>query len=119
MKLIYNNNKVKKECCDEKFACKTHGKNVADKILSSVQYLENADELLDIKNFIPFHFELLYKDDKIKKRTYSIRLGAKTGYRLLLCVLDANKEVIYNDSNNSLYSKAVYIEVIKITNHYQ
>lgn len=119
MKLLYSSRKLEKECNDEKIATKLYGKTVAEKILATLQFLESAVNLNDISAYKPFYFEALYKDNKIKEGTYSLRLGAKTGYRLLMYVLDDNENIILNDAENSLYDKAVYLKLVKISNHYE
>lgn len=75
----------------------------------------NAESLMDIANYPPFHFEHLKGD---RKDEWSIRLG-NTGYRVTMipCDNDGN-EIVKGD----ILAKCKMIKIVKVTevsNHYE
>ena len=116
MEILYKNKKVQEECTDIRKATKAFNSNVAEKLISVINYIESAESLMDIRNYAPFHFHQLKND---KKEYCSIYLGKKLGYRLLVIPLlngkPAKPEEIFS-------STAIEIKIIKIeevSNHYE
>ena len=67
---------------------------VKKKLEAAENYMIEADSLMDIANYPPFHFEHLKGD---RKDEWSIRLG-NTGYRVTIIPCDENeKEIIEGD----------------------
>ncbi len=75
----------------------------------------NAEYLMDIANYIPFHFEHLRGD---RKDEWSIRLG-KTGYMVTMIPCDNDgSEIIKGD----ILAQCKMIKIVKVTevsNHYE
>ena len=116
MKINYKSPKLQELCSDIRKATKAFNADVAEKLLSAVEYIKSAESLIYVRNYPPFHFHQLKND---KKGLYSIYLGKKLGYRLLVVPLlngeKATPEEIFG-------SKAVEIKIIKIeevSNHYE
>ena len=85
------------------------------KLLSAENFIINADSLMDIAKYPPFHFEHLKGD---RKDEWSIRLG-NTGYRVTMvpCDNDGN-EIIGGD----ILAQCIMIKIVKVTevsNHYE
>lgn len=75
----------------------------------------NAESLMDVANYPPFHFEHLKGDTKDE---WSIRLG-NTGYRVTMipCDNDGN-EIVEGD----ILAQCKMIKIVKVTevsNHYE
>lgn len=75
----------------------------------------NAESLMDVANYPPFHFEHLKGD---RKDEWSIRLG-NTGYRVTMipCDNDGN-EIVEGD----ILAQCKMIKIVKVTevsNHYE
>ena len=78
-------------------------------------YIDNANSLLDIANYPPFHFERLKGN---RKNEWSIRLG-NTGYRVTMIPCDDDEnEIIEGD----IMAQCKVIKIVKVTevsNHYE
>lgn len=116
MEILYRTKDLKALCKDIRKATKAFNANVAEKLISAINYIESAENLMDIRNYAPFHFHQLKHD---KKEYCSIYLGKKLGYRLLVIPLlngnPATPEEIFS-------STAIEIKIIKIeevSNHYE
>ena len=116
MQINYKSPKLQELCSDMRKATKAFNSDVAEKLLSAVNFIESAENLLDVRNYPPFRFHQLKND---KKGLCSIYLGKKLGYRLLVIPLlngeKATPEEIFG-------LKAVEIKIIKIeevSNHYE
>ena len=78
MQILYKNDAAKKQFCSE---CKKkwrYPEQVKKKLESAENFILNAESLMDIASYIPFHFEHLKGN---RKDEWSIRLG-NTGYRV-------------------------------------
>lgn len=85
--------------------------------LQSVEvFIQNADSLQDIVNYPPYHFHSLKGN---RKEEWSIYLGRKAGYRVILIPCDEDQnEIVEGD----IISKCKSIKIVKITevsNHYE
>ena len=116
MKIIYKTKKLQEECQDIRKATKAFNSNVAEKLISAINYIESAESLIDVRNYPPFHFHQLKFD---KKEYCSIYLGKKLGYRLLVIPLLNGKPAT---SEEIFSSTAIEIKIVKIeevSNHYE
>ena len=88
---------------------------VKKKLEAAENYMINAESLMDIANYIPFHFEHL---KGTRNKEWSIRLG-NTGYRVTMIPCDdAGIEIIEGD----ILAQCRIIKVVKVTevsNHYE
>ena len=115
MEILYKNNKVEKLCTDYKFAKKELGLEVSEKLFAALNFIENANNLMDIRQYRPFN---LHKLTGYLNGIYSIYLGRKTGYRLEIIPLNKDKNVI--ESNDmSIYIVCVCIKIERVSNHYE
>lgn len=101
-----------------KKATKQYGKQVAEKLFSTINYIESSANLIDIRNYPPFHFEDLKGN---RAGEYSISLGRKLGFRLILKPL--SKSETFCD-NTQVYNDAAAIEIVvvqleEVSNHYE
>ena len=102
-------------CTNEKEAFKKLGKEVAIKLFAVINLLENAVNLKDILVLPQYNLHILRGD---LKGRYSIYLGRKTGFRLILIPLDENEDVI-ECSDMSVYTIAVCVEILEVSKHYE
>ena len=116
MEIMYRSQQLKAICKDIRKATKAFNFNVAEKLIATINYIESAESLVDIRNYPSFHFHQLKHN---KKEYCSIYLGKKLGYRLLVIPLlngePAKPEEIFS-------SKAIEIKIMKIeevSNHYE
>lgn len=115
MKVLYKTKKVEKLCTNEKHAIKELGKTVADKLLAAINILEVSENLKDILDFSIYHLHALRGN---LEGIFSMYLGKKTGYRLLLTPLDENMQVIDRE-DMSFYTTAVCVEIVEVSKHYE
>ena len=112
---MYKNDTAKKQFCSEYKKKWRYPEQVKKKLLSAENFIINADSLMDIAKYPPFHFEHLKGD---RKAEWSIRLG-NTGYRdtMAPCYNDGN-EIIGGD----ILAQCKMIKIVKVTevsNHYE
>lgn len=115
MQIEYKSETLKEICTDIRKATRKYNKIVAEKLMSAIIFIEASESLIDVRNYPPFKFHLLIGD---KKGLYSIDLGRKLGYRILVKPLLNGQEAT---STDIFSNKAVEIKIIKVeevTNHY-
>lgn len=118
MEIRYKTARLKSICQDSKKATKEYGKLVTEKLLSTINYIESSTSLIDVRCYPPFHFEPLKGN---RAGEYSISLGRKLGFRLILKPLNGNGTVC---SNIQIYNDAAAIEIVvvqfeEVSNHYE
>ena len=115
MTIIYRNKKIEKVCKNIKEAIKKYGNEVTKKLYATLNIIEASKNLKDLLGFPQYNLHALKGDlDGI----YSIYLGKKSGYRLLIIPLDENKKhIVCNDM--SIYVVAVCVEILEISKHYE
>lgn len=118
MEIRYKTDKLKTTCQDLKKAKKQYGNLVAEKLFSCINYIESAKNLIDIKNYPPFHFEDLKGN---RRGEYSISLGRKLGFRLILKPMNNNGTFC---DNLQVYNDAAAIDIVvvqfeEVSNHYE
>jgi plasmid maintenance system killer protein len=75
----------------------------------------NADSLMDVANYLPFHFERLRGD---RKDEWSIRLG-NTGYRVTMIPCDENENEILEGDILANCKMIKIVKVTEVSNHYE
>ena len=90
MKILYNNSTAEKQFCSKYKKKWRYPEQVKKKLEAAENYIHNADSLMDIANFLPFHFEHLKGN---RKEEWSIRLG-NTGYRVTMIPCDDDENEI-------------------------
>ena len=78
-------------------------------------FILNAESLMDVANYPPFHFEHLKGD---RKDEWSIRLG-NTGYRVTMIPCDNDGNEI---TEGDILAQCKMIKIVKVTevsNHYE
>lgn len=115
MQILYKNETVKKQFCSNYKKQWRYPEQVKKKLESAENFILNVESLMDIANYIPFHFEHLRGD---RKDEWSIRLG-KTGYRVTMIPCDNDgSEIIKGD----ILAQCKMIKIVKVTevsNHYE
>ena len=117
MQIEYKKDSLKSICTDFNKATKKYNILVAEKLIATINYIENAATLIDVRNYAPFNFHDLKGN---KEGLYAIDLGRKLGYRLIV------KPFLINCSpaqiTDIFSSNAINIKIIKIeevSNHYE
>jgi plasmid maintenance system killer protein len=115
MTILYKNKTAKEQFCSEYKKKWRYPDQVKKKLEAAENFIRNSDSLMDIANYIPFHFERLEGD---RKDEWSIRLG-NTGYRVTMipCDDDGN-EIVEGD----MMAQCKMIKIVKVTevsNHYE
>ena len=116
MEIIYDNKRIKKQCESFKAAQKDLNKLVAEKLHSTINFIDNATCLMDIKNMPMYKLHALKGD---RKGTYAIDLGRRLGYRLIIVPLDENKNEWTTTDENTIYKSTKIILALEVTNHYE
>ena len=115
MQIVYKNKKVKEDFSAEYKKKWKYPLQVIRKLEAAENYIKNADSLMDIANYPPFHFEHLKGN---RKDEWSIRIG-NTGYRVTMIPCDSDgKEIVEGD----ILSQCKTIKIVKVTevsNHYE
>lgn len=115
MQILYKNDAAKKQFCSE---CKKkwrYPEQVKKKLESAENFILNAESLMDIASYIPFHFEHLKGN---RKDEWSIRLG-NTGYRVTMIPCDNEGNEI---TEGDILAQCRIIKIVKVTevsNHYE
>ena len=78
-------------------------------------YIIQADSLMDIANYPPFHFEHLKGD---RKDEWSIRLG-NTGYRVTMIPCDEYEQEILDGDILFQCKMIKIVKVTEVSNHYE
>jgi hypothetical protein len=115
MKILYKNETAKKQFCSEYKKKWRYPEQVKKKLESTENFILNAESLLDIANYPPFHFEHLKGD---RKDEWSIRLG-NSGYRVTMIPCDVNGNEI---TEGDILAQCKMIKIVKVTevsNHYE
>ena len=115
MQILYKNETAKKQFCSEYKKRWRYPEQVKKKLESAENYIRNAKSLMDIANYIPFHFEHLKGD---RKDEWSIRLG-NTGYRVTMIPCDNDGNEI---TEGDILAQCKMIKIVKVTevsNHYE
>jgi len=115
MKILYKNETAKKQFCSEYKKKWRYPEQVKKKLESTENFILNAESLLDIANYPPFHFEHLKGD---RKDEWSIRLG-NTGYRVTMIPCDVSGNEI---TKGDILAQCKMIKIVKVTevsNHYE
>lgn len=115
IQIRYKNETVKKQFCSEYKIKWRYPEQVKKKLISAENFILNAESLMDLANYPPFHFERLKGN---RKDEWSIRLG-NTGYRVTMipCYNDG-REIIEGD----ILAQCKMIRIVKVTevsNHYE
>ncbi|MCR4589025.1 MAG: type II toxin-antitoxin system RelE/ParE family toxin [Lachnospiraceae bacterium] len=115
MKILYQNKTAKEQFCSDYKKKWKYPEQVKKKLEAAENFILSADSLLDIANYLPFHFERLKGK---RKDEWSIRLG-NTGYRVTMipCEDDGN-EIVDGD----IMARCRMIKIVKVTevsNHYE
>lgn len=114
IQILYKNETAKKQFCSKYKKKWRYPEQVKSKLESAENFIRNAESLMDIMNYIPFHFEHLTGD---RKNEWSIRLG-NTGYRVTMIPCDSDENEI---TEGDILAQCKMIKIVKVTevsNHY-
>lgn len=114
MTINYDSTHVKNLCKDIKYALKIMDSKVYKKLSSIINFIENADSLLDIKNYPSFHFHDL---DNEYKDQWAIYVG-RTGYRIHIIPQDSKNNLIRKGDVTPNIKNIKIILIKEVSNHY-
>ena len=116
MKIVYSNKKTEKLCEDFDKAVKVLNKEVATKLSYLLNAIESFPTLLDLLGMPQYRLHALGQN-----RQYQYSLVIHKGYkwRLIVYPLDENGEILKNKENErEMLSKAVMVEILEVSEHY-
>ena len=116
MKVIYSNKKTEKLCEDFSKATKELGKEVATRLSDLLNAIESFPTLLDLLGLPQYRLHALGQN---RKYQYSFVIHKGYKWRLIVYPLDENGKLLTDKSNErEMLSKAVMIEVLEVSEHY-
>lgn len=116
MKITYGNTKTEKLCKDYKKAVRELGNEVARRLSDLLNVLESFPTLLDIKGFPQYRLHPLGYN---REYQYSLTIHKGYKWRLVIYPLDEQGNVLKDKSNETeMLSKAVMIEIVEVSEHY-
>lgn len=116
MKITYSNNKTEKICNDDKKAIRLLGPEVARRLSDLLIAIESFPTLLDLKGLPQYRLHSLGYD---REYQYSFVIHKGYKWRLIVYPLDEQGNLLKDKSNeNEMLSKAVMVEVLEVSEHY-
>lgn len=115
MNILYKNKLAEKQFCARYKKKWKYPEQVRKKLEAAENYMINADSLIDVANYLPFHFERLRGD---RKDEWSIRLG-NTGYRVTMIPCDENENEILEGDILANCKMIKIVKVTEVSNHYE
>lgn len=115
MNILYKNKFAEKQFCSRYKKKWKYPEQVRKKLQAAENYMINADSLMDVANYLPFHFERLRGD---RKDEWSIRLG-NTGYRVTMIPCDENENEILEGDILANCKMIKIVKVTEVSNHYE
>ena len=115
MNILYKNKFAEKQFCSRYKKKWKYPEQVKKKLEAAENYMINADSLMDVANYPPFHFERLRGD---RKDEWSIRLG-NTGYRVTMIPCDENENEILEGDILANCKMIKIVKVTEVSNHYE
>ena len=115
MNILYKNKFAEKQFCARYKKKWKYPEQVRKKLEAAENYMINADSLMDVANYPPFHFERLRGD---RKDEWSIRLG-NTGYRVTMIPCDENENEILEGDILANCKMIKIVKVTEVSNHYE
>ena len=92
------------------------GPIVADKLHSLINFLESANNLMDVKNVPIYHLHPLKGD---RKGQFAIDIGRKLGWRLIIIPEDNEGNEWDITDINMVYELTSIILVWEVSKHYE
>lgn len=116
MKIIYSNKKTEKLCSSFDKAVKTLNKDVATKLSDLLNAIEAFPTLLDLVGLPQYRLHALGHN---REYQYSFVIHKGYKWRLIVYPLDENGNILKEKSNEKeMLSKAVMVEVLEVSEHY-
>ena len=115
MNILFKNKFAEKQFCSRYKKKWKYPEQVRKKLEAAENYMINADSLMDVANYLPFHFERLRGD---RKDEWSIRLG-NTGYRVTMIPCDENENEILEGDILANCKMIKIVKVTEVSNHYE
>lgn len=116
MKIIYSNKKTEKLCEDFNKAVKDLGRDVAIRLSDLLTAIESFPTLLDMLGFPQYRLHALKQN---RKHQYSFVIHKGYKWRLIVYPLDESGTILKEETNERIkLSKAVMVEVLEVSEHY-
>lgn len=115
MKIIYKNKSAEKAFSSAYISKANYPKPVTKKLVSIENFIEQAESLLDIVKYPPFHFHSL--QGKLKGE-WAINVGS-TGYRVQAIPCDEEGNEITTGDIIAQCKTIMIIEITGVSNHYE
>ena len=116
MKIIYSNSKTERLCNDFKRASKELSKIVAEKLSDLLNAIEAFPTLLDLRGLPQYRLHSLGYN---REYQYSLVIHKGSKWRLIIYPLDEEGNILKDKSNETtMLSKAVMVEILEVSEHY-
>ena len=116
MKILYKNKSVFKDTSAQYYKKWKYPQKVKEALLAAVNFIENADTLLAVAKYPPFHFHSLEGN---RNKEWGIDIGGrKTGYRLIVQPCDDAGTAITEGDIIARCSSIKILMFLEMTNHY-
>ncbi|EHL18520.1 hypothetical protein HMPREF9630_00245 [Peptoanaerobacter stomatis] len=117
MDIIYKDAKTEKLCTNLKEATKKLNKDIAIKLMATINFIQSSSNLKDIISYPPYHFHNLSGK---REGEFAIDIGGrKSGYRLILEPLDKNGERFKPCDIDKVTNSVKIILIVEVSNHYE
>lgn len=117
MKITYSNKKTEKICENFSKAINELGKDVATKLVDLLNAIRAFPTLYDIYCFPQYRMHPLKAN---RKYQYSLTIHKNYKWRLVVYPLDGEGKVLTNNDNEkAMLMKAVMVEVLEVSEHYE
>lgn len=116
MKIAYRNKKTEKICTDFAKAVKELNRDVAIRLSDLLYAIESFPTLLDMMGLPQYRLHALGQN---RQSQYSFVIHKGYKWRLIVYPLNDNGEILKDKSNErEMLSKAVMVEVLEVSEHY-
>lgn len=117
MDVKFKDKRTAKRCCDLSYAKKELGATVAERLMSHMNFIKNAERFEDIMSHLPFRFHKLQAEFK---DLYALDVGRKLGYRIIIEPLDENNNSLKKEKDINIIKECTkIILVVEVNNHYE
>lgn len=116
MKIVYSNKQTEKICEDYKKAVKEFGKDVATRLSELLNAIEAFPALVDLLELPQYRLHALGQN---RQYQYSFVIHKGYKWRLIVYPLDNDGKILKDNSNErEMLSKAVMVELLEVSEHY-
>ncbi len=116
IKIKYKSKRLERQCTNYTLAKRDFGVQVAEKLFSLIEFMNNACSLNDVAVIPTYHLHPLHGT---RNGEFALDLGRRLGRRLI--VRSLNEEGKKWDTNDTgiIYKSTFVVLVLEVSNHYE